>query len=288
MHDDPGHAPITDSDCRLWNEDCVAGMRAHIATGSVDLVVADPPFAIEGHALDRHYNRDADNVIAGYREVAPEDYADFSRQWISESARVLRPGGSLYIVSGWSHLREILDALEHTDLVEVNHLVWKFNFPVFTTRKWVSTHYHLLYWAKPPDRRRTFNTYCRFEEAADTYHDRMDVLDIKREYRPGEEKNVNTLPDALVERLIRYSSTRGDLVLDPFMGGFTTARVARRLGRRVAGFELNPVSFGAFAAPAAATAEEPEPLPIPPDPVELARRLKMRAARKRRRNPAAA
>ena len=39
-------------------------------------------------------------------------------------------------------------------------------------------------------------------------------------------------PDALAERVIKYYSFRGDMVLDPFSGTGTVGRVAGRLGRR--------------------------------------------------------
>ncbi|MCB9742720.1 MAG: site-specific DNA-methyltransferase [Alphaproteobacteria bacterium] len=46
-------------------------------------------------------------------------------------------------------------------------------------------------------------------------------------------------PEALAERILRTSSDPGDLVLDCFLGSGTTALVARRLGRRVIGVDLN-------------------------------------------------
>lgn len=49
-----------------------------------------------------------------------------------------------------------------------------------------------------------------------------------------------TFPEALVEPCILAGSAVGDVVLDPFMGSGTTARVAQRLGRRWIGCELNP------------------------------------------------
>jgi DNA modification methylase len=48
-----------------------------------------------------------------------------------------------------------------------------------------------------------------------------------------------TFPQALVERCVKAGSREGDTVLDPFMGSGTTALVARRLGRKAIGCELN-------------------------------------------------
>jgi DNA modification methylase len=49
-----------------------------------------------------------------------------------------------------------------------------------------------------------------------------------------------TFPPALIEPCIRAGSRLGDTVLDPFMGSGTTGMVARNLGRRWVGVELNP------------------------------------------------
>ena len=70
-----------------------------------------------------------------------------------------------------------------------------------------------------------------------------DVWVINKEFQPGEIKNVNKLPNKLVEKIIEYSSNEGDFVCDFFMGNFTTADCALRFGRKVIGFEINPVSY---------------------------------------------
>jgi DNA modification methylase len=49
-----------------------------------------------------------------------------------------------------------------------------------------------------------------------------------------------TWPEALVDRIIRAGCPEAGTVLDPFMGSGTTALVARKLGRRSIGIELNP------------------------------------------------
>jgi site-specific DNA-methyltransferase (adenine-specific) len=54
------------------------------------------------------------------------------------------------------------------------------------------------------------------------------------------------LPAELVRKILLYTSERGDVVLDPFMGSGQVAVVARELGRRYVGFEIVP-EYVAFA-----------------------------------------
>lgn len=234
---------------RFYNEDCIAGAPRHLAGGSVDLIVTDPPYGIQGDTLHKHYNRREEFVVDGYVEVPAAGYADFTGAWVREAARVLRPGGSIYVVSGYTHLPDVLSAMRQAGLEEVNHLVWKFNFGVFTRTKYISSHYHVLYYAKPGGRR-TFNTQARFgllerdgAEGSLNYQDREDVWEIRREYKPGQRKNKNELPKELLIKMLQYSSNDGDLVADFFLGGFSTARVAVGLGRRATGFELSKPMF---------------------------------------------
>lgn len=48
-----------------------------------------------------------------------------------------------------------------------------------------------------------------------------------------------TMPEKLVEPCILAGSREGDIILDPFMGAGTVAKVAQQLNRRYLGFELN-------------------------------------------------
>lgn len=231
------------------NADCIAGAIAHLSDASVDLIVTDPPYGIEGDRLHRHYNRDERYVDEGYVEVDAREYRAFSRAWIAQAERVLRPGGQIYIVSGYTNLYDVLGALRETRLREVNHIIWKYNFGVYTSSKFVSSHYHILYYAKPGGRR-TFNLQARFalDETAEgggsrNYRDREDVWIINREYKPGRQKNKNELPKALLEKMIAYSSKEGDLVCDFFLGGGSTAAVAIGMNRRFIGFEISEKTY---------------------------------------------
>ncbi len=233
----------------FYNEDCIEGCTKHIDDNSVDLIITDPPYGINGDQLHKHYNRKEEFVINGYVEIPLEDYQEFSKNWIIQAERILKPGGSLYIVSGYTNLFHILQALRETKLKELNHIIWKYNFGVYTKKKFVSSHYHILYYVKP-GKPHTFNTYIRYSAREKTsnggslnYRDREDVWVINREYKPGKVKNKNELPTALLTKLIQYSSLENDLVCDLFLGSFSTAKVAIGLNRFATGFEISQNAF---------------------------------------------
>lgn len=235
---------------KIYCEDCIEGSKKYIENESVDLIICDPPFGINEASFDRHYKRTKkDLVIDGYVE-APKNYYEFSYRWISEAKRILKHNGSFYIISGWSKLHDILRVIDELDLVLQNHIIWKFNFGVFTKTKYVTSHYHVLYILKSNKSKPVFNTYCRYgnvEKDLDgkslNYKDREDVWVINKEFHPNKKKNKNKLPNKLIEKIIMYSSNEGDIVCDFFQGNFTSASCSIELGRIPIGFEMNKESY---------------------------------------------
>jgi len=230
----------------FYNEDCIAGAREHIGDGEVDLMITDPPFGIHGDKISRMYARKSEFVTKGYIEVAKENYLEFSNNWVREAERILRPGGQIYVVSGYTNLPEVLMALRGAGLKEVNHLIWKYNFGPYTKNKFVSSHYHVLLYEKKGKGKRTFNRNCRYTESKANYRDREDVWQILKEYHPGRIKNVNKLPEELVRKMLQYSSQPGDLVCDFFLGNFTVPTVCKKVGiENFTGFEISKEIFDA-------------------------------------------
>jgi site-specific DNA-methyltransferase (adenine-specific) len=196
--------------------------------GAVDLVVTDPPFAINFRAARNNYHRTGSRVIDGYREVKPEEYPEFTRSWLAQAHRVLSLSGSLYVFSGWTRLKDVLQALDDTGFAVVNHLIWKYQFGVFTRKKYVTSHYHILFAVKDP-KNYTFNKVEHYPE---------DVWVVNREYWTGREKTPTKLPLELVKKILRFSSNPADIILDPFMGSGTVAVAAKEMGRHYLGFEI--------------------------------------------------
>ncbi|KUG19469.1 MAG: site-specific DNA-methyltransferase [Methanomicrobiaceae archaeon] len=203
-------------------------LMGEIPDGSIDLIVTDPPFAIDFRAQRGNYNRTGSRVIEGYREIPEAEYAAFTKAWVREACRILRDSGSMYLFSGWNNLKDILNAVDDAGFITINHLIWKYQFGVFTRRKYVTSHYHILFVVK--DRTRyTFNKVEHYPE---------DVWVINREYWTGRKKTPTKLPMELVRKILRFSSNPGDLILDPFLGSGTVAVASKEMGRRYLGFEI--------------------------------------------------
>lgn len=175
----------------IYNRDCIEGMGL-LERSSCDLMVADPPFGIEFDGTNRIYGeRVKDQVVEGYEEVPAEGYGVFSRSWIAAADKVLKATASAYIISGWSHVEEILAAGRDAGWNLTNHVIWEFPFGIFAKRKYVTSHYHILYYRKD----RNNYTFNGQPYTSDVWH-------MQRNPMHGETRNANALPLKLVKNMI--------------------------------------------------------------------------------------
>jgi site-specific DNA-methyltransferase (adenine-specific) len=195
---------------------------------SADLIFADPPFGIDFKGNLQSYHRTPDAL--SYKEVPLEEYPEFIRSLLDWAYKTLKPYGSMWLLSGWNNLGTVLQAIGKSGFNLLNHCIWKYQFGVFTKKRFTTSHYHLLLLVKD------LNNYV-FNKPQ---HYAEDVWYIKRPYNRGVQTAGNELPEKLVEKCIKTSSNEGDLVVDPVLGSGTTLRVCLRTGRRSIGIEINP------------------------------------------------
>ncbi len=229
---------------QIYHQNCIEGMQL-LDDGCIDLIVTDPPFAIEFKAKRSNYNRTSSRVLEGYNEIRQEHYFQFTLEWVREAYRILKPSGSMYLFSGWNNLKDILNALDDSGFITINHIIWKYQFGVVTRRKFVSSHYHCLFVCKD-DKQRKFYPFSRYQKDEKNlfgrslhYQDKEDVWTIKREYWTGDHKTPTKLPAELVEKILSYSSVKNDIVCDPFLGSGQVAFISKRMNRHFIGFEIN-------------------------------------------------
>jgi DNA modification methylase len=216
-----------------------------------DLIVADPPWALgrgqDGAAYRRVYGRNHDQVMGGYCEVDPAEYAEFTARWVAAAGKVLRPGGHLAVITGPQQAARVQVAAEdEAGLTFVNSIVAKRTFALYSTRRYVHAHNVITlmtngpyesparYFERPADMRRGASGEVYAEDWWD---------DIPRENRVGLLRYDNALPTRLVRRVVCSTTRPGELVGDPFNGSGTTAVVCLREGRRFYGGDENPESL---------------------------------------------
>ncbi|MHA1993152.1 MAG: DNA-methyltransferase [Candidatus Hodarchaeales archaeon] len=225
---------------QIYNMDCIKGL-AQLEKDSIDLLLTDPPFGIDFHKVGTQYNRKQKELGKMYHEVSADDYYDFTLKWLKGCRDVMKPSASGFIFSGWNHLGDILNALTELGFRIINHIIWKYQFGVFTKLRFVTSHYHILYFTKlgaKQDKLRTFNRVPEYSNSPGKLYFE-DVWRIKRDYQKGGEKTPTRLPLAITDKCIRMASNKSDVILEPFLGSGSVVLSAIKYDRQFFGFEIS-------------------------------------------------
>ena len=214
---------------RIHQMDAIEGMRK-LDAESVDLIVTDPPYNIasKNRKTIRHGELvTTEQAFGSWDTLHPFDHDVLIMTVLSESYRVLKPGGALYMfLAAQDSGHFIRKAVERGFTYRSQIAMAKTNpLPSFYKNAWRTSYDLCMYLTK--GKIRTFN----FLEQCEMVNVFRYAITSKATTHPTEK------PLELIERFIRVSSKPGDLVLDPFMGSGTTAVAAKKLGRRFVGFE---------------------------------------------------
>lgn len=235
----------------FYNEDCLLALK-DIKDKTVDLIFADAPYNI-----GKDFGNDSDKW-KDYKE-----YLKWCYSWIDECFRVLKDNGTFYIMTSTQYM-PYLDIYVSENYNVVNRIVWTYDSSGVQARnKFGSLYEPIIMCTKTSKSKYTFNAEDILVEAK-TGSERK-LIDYRKNppqpYNtkkvPGNVWNMNRVrfrmaeyqnhptqkPEELLKRVILASSNKGDVVLDPFSGSFTTCKVALDLDRKCIGIELNPEYF---------------------------------------------
>ena len=239
--------------------DCIAHMRA-LPPASVDLIFADPPYNLQlGGDLSRPDGSHVDAVTDDWDKFDSLDaYDAFTRAWLAEARRVLKPTGALWVIGSYHNIFKVGAAVQDLGFWILNDVIWvKANpMPNFKGTRFTNAHETLI-WASMGERARyTFN-YRSMKTLNDELQMRSDwefpiCGGPERLRKDGHKVHPTQKPEALLYRLLLATTRPGDVVLDPFFGTGTTGAVAKRLGRRWLGIEREPAYVEAAHARIAA------------------------------------
>lgn len=223
-------------DIRMFNCDCLVGMT-RLETGSVDLVLCDPPYGSTGCSWDT---------------VLP-----FELLW-RQYRRVLKPRGALVFFAAQPFATDLINSARKLFRYD---LIWEKTAPVGhanARRMPMRSHelvlvfyqrlpkYHpqgLIPLERPVIRRanarkggqvyqgmakESVQRYTNYPRSVLHFSNRSE-----KRYHPTQK------PVALLEYLVQTYTDPGDLVVDNCMGSGSTAVACLNTGRRFAGFELD-------------------------------------------------
>lgn len=233
---------------RILDGDCVAAMRT-IPDASVDMIFADPPYNLQlGGDLARPDGSHVDAVTDHWDQFDSfAAYDKFSREWLTEARRVLKPNGSLWVIGSYHNIFRLGAMLQDMGFWILNDIVWRKANPMpnFKGTRFTNAHETLIWCSMGEKAKYTFN-YRAMKTLNDELQMRSDwVLPIcggqERLKKGGTKVHPTQKPEALLYRVMLATTNKGDVVLDPFFGTGTTGAVAKRLGREWIGCERESV-----------------------------------------------
>lgn len=229
----------------IIHDDCIAAM-ARLPEGCVDMVFADPPYNLQlGGDLFRPEGGMVDAVDDDWDKFATfADYDAFTRAWLAEARRILKPNGTLWVIGSYHNIYRVGAALQDAGYWILNDIIWRKSNPMpnFRGTRFTNAHETLIWASRSEDSRYTFN-YRAMKALNDELQMRSDwTIPIcsggeRAKDDEGAKAHPTQKPEALLYRVLLACTNPGDVVLDPFFGTGTTGAVARRLGRHWIGIE---------------------------------------------------
>lgn len=207
-----------------------------IENATIDVVIADPPYN-----LGKDYGNNHD--LKGFN-----DYLEFTKEWLAEAKRVLKPTGTIYVFMGVRFISYLYDILDRELGMFFNSwIVWHYTQGLGKTKGFSPRHDDILMFTKSNkpkfnlDKVRIPQKYYR-ERNNMRGANPGNVWEFSHVHycNPNRQNHPTQKPEGLIERMVLASSDDNDIILDPFSGSGTTLRVCQQLKRYVIGFELNP------------------------------------------------
>ena len=201
---------------------------------SVDAVITDPPYSTGGMTLASKQQEPCKKYQnSGTKKTYPamlgdtrdqRSYAFWATWWLSECWRIAREGSPLLVFTDWRQLPTL------TDAIQAAGWLWR----------------GVVVWQKPSARpaigefRREAEFVIYGSKGKPSLHSRRCFPGVfKCPVNAATKVHITGKPVALLQELMGVV-VDGGTVLDPFLGGGTTAHAALLTGRKCIGVELSP------------------------------------------------
>lgn len=231
----------------IYNGDAIEVLESKIEDKSIDLIFVDPPYNI---GKDFNGRKDKWNT--------DQDYLDWCYRWIDLCLNKLKDNGSFYVMTSTQFI-PYFDLYLRDKISILSRIIWSYDSSGVQAKNFFGSMYEPILFCVKDTKNYTFNSDDILVEAKTGAKRKLidyrknppqpyntekvpgNVWDFPRvRYRMAEyEKHPTQKPIALLERIIKASSNKGDTILDPFSGTFTTSYVAKLLNRKSIGIEID-------------------------------------------------
>ncbi len=230
----------------LRNQDFLEGVKT-LPDKSIDLVIADPPYG-----LGKNYGNDSDMKTS-------DEIVKWTLKWIDLVIPKIKTTGNLYIFTTWRNSPEIFSAIKKR-MIMINEIVWDRRVPSMggSTRRFSSVHDTIGYFAisenyyfdidsvripyDPETKKARTRSIFKGAKWLELGYNPKDVWSVSRLHRLHSERENHPTqkPLEIIERMIKASSPKKGIILDPFGGSGTTIEASIKNDRFCIMFEINP------------------------------------------------
>jgi DNA modification methylase len=217
-----------------------ADVRRLMMGESARMMFADPPYnvPVAGHVSGRGRTQHKEFAFAS-GDMTPKEFLGFLHTTLGHAALVSLPGSLHYVCMDWRHVADLIAAGQKVYEAMLNVCVWcktnggqgsfyrsQHEF-VVVFRVAGGAHQNNVELGKHGRNRSNVWTYAG-----------VNSFGAGRDQALAMHPTVK--PIALVADAMRDCTTKGDVVLDPFLGSGTTLMAAEKIGRRARGLEFEP------------------------------------------------
>ena len=217
----------------------------------IDLLFVDPP-----------YNLTKEFGSASFKEMSSDEYSAWFSSWFLRCFPLLKPTASVYICGDWRS-SGVIQSIVEKHLVIQNRITWEREKGRGAKSNWKNCSEDIWFCTVSKDyvfnadavrlKRRVIAPYRDANGVPKDWDQTEDGdfrltcpsnlwtdLTVPFWSMPENTDHPTQKPEKLLAKVILASSREGDLVFDPFLGSGTTSVVARKLGRRYCGVEIDP------------------------------------------------
>ncbi len=209
----------------IYNEDCIRGMQRLLQENvKVDCIITDPPYLMNFRSGKRPKEHRFSQPI-----LNDKDQTSLIKTSIFYMSQLLKEGGACYVFCSEHHIDLFKQEIEKYLSIK-NILIWVKNGGALGDLS---------------------GQYARVNEFIIFATKGQHILNGKRDRNVlffnkvphTQQQHQNQKPLKLIKYLMLKSSSRGDTVLDAFMGSGTTGVACKELHRNFIGYELDKTYF---------------------------------------------